>query len=272
MDGLLKIGMFSRLSNISIRMLRYYQNHGILTPAKVDVFNGHRFYLPEQVEDAQLVVQLRDAGYAVETIAEVLAKRENPVVVARLLEQQRHTLNKQRDELHARLAALDRLTCQLQGQATMTEVAERVIPAMTTASLRKIIETYHNEYVLWQEIEPLLQQADVTFPAGGISGAIFHDPEYRESDVDVEVWIQIAHDFPTSGALQCTQVPEQRVVSAVLHGDYSQMPTATRAIGTYLAERNLETDKMFNIYHISPAQTSDPSRWVTEVCFPIIQR
>ena len=270
MSGLLKIGTFSTLSNISVRMLRYYQNHGILPPAAVDPFSGHRFYRPEQLVDAQLVVQLRDAGCAVETITELMSKRDDPMQIARILEHQRRELNKQRDEIHARLASLDELTCLLQGRAAMTEVVERTLPPMITASMRRIVATYHNESELWDEIGPLLQESNVTFPAGGMSGALFHDNDYRESDVDIEIWLQIAEPFETTGPLRCTKVPEQRIVSAVLRGDYNQMPTVTQAIGTYLAEHELTTARMFNIYHVSPAQNPDPSSWITEVCFQIV--
>ena len=33
---MLKIGLFSKLSRISIRMLRYYDENGLLTPGEVD--------------------------------------------------------------------------------------------------------------------------------------------------------------------------------------------------------------------------------------------
>ena len=29
---------------------------------------------------------------------------------------------------------------------------------------------------------------------------------------------------------------------------------------------------MFNIYHVSPAETQDPEKFVTEVCYPVRKR
>ena len=37
-----KIGEFSKLTQISIRMLRYYEETGILKPAQIDKFTGYR--------------------------------------------------------------------------------------------------------------------------------------------------------------------------------------------------------------------------------------
>ncbi len=37
-----RIGEFSKLTQVSVRMLRYYDETGILTPAEVDKWTGHR--------------------------------------------------------------------------------------------------------------------------------------------------------------------------------------------------------------------------------------
>ena len=46
---MLKIGDFSKLSRVSIRMLRHYDEIGLLTPGKVDAFTGYRYYGEEQL-------------------------------------------------------------------------------------------------------------------------------------------------------------------------------------------------------------------------------
>jgi hypothetical protein len=40
----LTIGEFSALTRISVRMLRYYDTHGVLCPAYVDDETGYRWY------------------------------------------------------------------------------------------------------------------------------------------------------------------------------------------------------------------------------------
>ena len=41
---MLKIGDFSKLSRVSIRMLRHYDEIGLLTPIRVDPDSGYRYY------------------------------------------------------------------------------------------------------------------------------------------------------------------------------------------------------------------------------------
>lgn len=46
---MLRIGEFSKLSRVSIRMLRHYDDIGLLKPAEIDQFTGYRYYSPEQL-------------------------------------------------------------------------------------------------------------------------------------------------------------------------------------------------------------------------------
>ncbi|WP_084634477.1 MerR family transcriptional regulator [Propionicicella superfundia] len=270
-DSLLRIGAFSTMSRISVRMLRHYQEHGVLIPARVDPFSGYRYYRAEQLADANLAVQLRDAGFSVEKIAQLLESTD-PAMVEAAIDARRRELSRQREDLHAQLIALDRVSTTLKGRPEMTEVTVTTLPEMEIAALRKIIPGYGDEGILWQEIMPLLQQSGASFPAGGISGATFHDPEHREADVDVEVWIQVAGPFTPVAPLDRRHQPSQEIVTATLTGDYSQMPSITGAIGVYIAGHRLRTGPMFNIYRVSPAQNPDPSSWITDVCFPILGR
>ncbi|MFI8996143.1 MerR family transcriptional regulator [Streptomyces sp. NPDC053542] len=58
-DGLLTIGAFARASRLSPKALRLYDDLGLLRPARVDPFNGYRFYARDQLERARLVAWLR---------------------------------------------------------------------------------------------------------------------------------------------------------------------------------------------------------------------
>ena len=44
MQKLLTIGLFSKITNISIKSLRYYERIGIFSPAYIDEKTGYRYY------------------------------------------------------------------------------------------------------------------------------------------------------------------------------------------------------------------------------------
>ena len=59
---MLKIGTFSKLSRLSIRMLRRYDELGLLQPVHTDPFTGYRYYREEQLTTAGRIAALRDMG------------------------------------------------------------------------------------------------------------------------------------------------------------------------------------------------------------------
>jgi PPM family protein phosphatase len=68
-EELLSIGEFSARSSLSPRMLRSYAAVGMLVPAAVDPFSGYRYYSPDQLGEAKLILLLRQAGVPVSEIA-----------------------------------------------------------------------------------------------------------------------------------------------------------------------------------------------------------
>lgn len=273
-EGLLRIGLFSRLTAISVRMLRHYQEQHVLEPLVIDPFTGHRFYSPAQVTDAHWIVRLRDAGLPVAEIGEVMAHRGDPERLRSIMSTHAGRLSGERARLDAMNAAFDRINAYLQETTMNIDVRQIHMPAMTVAALRRVLPSYGGEGRLWQEIGPLMARSGAPMPGHdeGIGGATFHDPEYRESDVDVEVWLQVPAPFRPVEPLECREIPARDVVVATLHGSYDQMPEVTAAIGAHIAARGLNTGAMFNVYRVSPMQNPDPAAWVTDVCLPIVAR
>ncbi|MCX5200027.1 MerR family transcriptional regulator [Streptomyces sp. NBC_00237] len=58
----LSIGVFARRVGLAPSALRFYDDCGVLRPARVDGGTGYRFYAPEQTARAVLVRRLREAG------------------------------------------------------------------------------------------------------------------------------------------------------------------------------------------------------------------
>lgn len=56
----LTIGEFSRITHLSIRMLRRYHEQDLLVPAEVDPDTGYRYYSPAQIRPALTVRRFRD--------------------------------------------------------------------------------------------------------------------------------------------------------------------------------------------------------------------
>lgn len=69
---MLKIGEFSRLSQISIKALRHYDNLELLQPSHIDRFTGYRYYTLEQLSRAHRIMALKEMGLSLEQIGVML--------------------------------------------------------------------------------------------------------------------------------------------------------------------------------------------------------
>jgi DNA-binding transcriptional MerR regulator len=69
---LMGIGEFARLSRLSPKALRLYDELGLLPPARVDLDSGYRWYAGGQLDQARLVASLRQIGVPLARIKVIL--------------------------------------------------------------------------------------------------------------------------------------------------------------------------------------------------------
>src|SRR5574344_1952057 len=67
-----KIGEFSKITQVSIRMLRYYDEQKLLEPCFIDESSGYRFYQAVQIDRLNKIVLLKNMGFSVKEIKEIL--------------------------------------------------------------------------------------------------------------------------------------------------------------------------------------------------------
>jgi DNA-binding transcriptional MerR regulator len=84
-----KIGEFSKLTQVSVRMLRYYDETGLFKPAQIDKFTGYRSYSVDQIPILHRIIFLRDSGFQVSEIAAVLKKWDSDSIIEELEIKQR---------------------------------------------------------------------------------------------------------------------------------------------------------------------------------------
>lgn len=109
---LLKIGDFARLADTNLRTLRYYEELGLLEPARRSQ-GGFRYYRPTDLNRLRMIRDLQDLGLSLDAIRDLLAtrqtglpRREMLARVARALEEQQRLIQKRIQELEAQVDGL----------------------------------------------------------------------------------------------------------------------------------------------------------------------
>lgn len=72
---MLRIGDFSRLTNIPIKTIRYYDEIGLLKPTSVCIENNYRYYGMDQLIALNKILALKDAGFTLEEIRHLMKER-----------------------------------------------------------------------------------------------------------------------------------------------------------------------------------------------------
>ena len=269
---MIRIGDFSKLSRISIRMLRHYAEMGLLSPEKVDPFTGYRYYYESQLPIANRITALTDMGFHLSAIGEILSHNPDPQSFEQYLKIKRAEVQEQADIARHRLRLLDTALERLRKDGTMLkyDVTKKEIPEIYAACVRKVIPAYEQEGLLWQilmkETEPLgIHDANPCYVM-----AVFHDKEYKETEVDVEVRKSVQGSYPDTENVSFRTIPPVLAASATYTGSYEKMSEVNEAVANWIRDNGYQfAGTAFNIYHVSPHETANPEEYVTEVCYPI---
>jgi len=81
---LMPIGRFARLTGLTVKALRHYDELGLLRPAAVDPETGYRSYSSEQVARAEWIRTLRRLEVPLDDVATILST-DDPATLKRLL-------------------------------------------------------------------------------------------------------------------------------------------------------------------------------------------
>lgn len=128
----MKISDFAREHGISARTLRYYDEIGLLRPARVDEENGYREYDDAAAERLRAIRFYQTVGFSLEEVQSLLHASDDKRLAA--LERQRTRLIHQRDRLDRLIALLGPQEEAKPRQASLTSLLSAFARAYHAAS------------------------------------------------------------------------------------------------------------------------------------------
>lgn len=269
-----KIGEFSKLTQVSIRMLRYYDEMGLLKPERIDEATGYRFYSSEQIPVLNKIIFLRDIGFGVADIARTLTTWES-ASVEESLEAKRQEIEKAIEEQQVKLLRIEQARKNLEtDQMSMDcNVIIRAIPGYQVLSLRRVVSDYYQEGLLWKEMSAFLD--DRSMVAEENTFTIYHDLDYREENVDIEICLPVKHEGEDEGEFRFrTTEAVPLMACTMVYGTFENIAGAFRKFAAWLDEHNQYEMQGTSrqIVHRGPWNEEDPDQWVTEIQVPLKKR
>src|SRR5688572_14606595 len=193
-----RIGEFSRIARVSARLLRYYDELGLLKPGVVDSASGYRYYTSAQLQRLNRILVLRDLGLTLEQIVGVIDQDASADQLRAMLELRRADAERALAEEATRLRQIEARIAQLEtgGEGDLDDVLMRAEPARRIVAVRDTVGSFVEARVIIGELVRTLPKRLPRDMLGSIIG-IAHSAEFEPDAIDVELGFVLTGDAPS---------------------------------------------------------------------------
>lgn len=264
-----KIGEFSKITNLSVKALHYYDEQGILKPSHRGE-NNYRLYDQSDFKKAQLIFVLRRFEFSIAETKEVLARYSDEADLRSFLLEKKLFIEEQIKKEKETIKAIDRhlaAIMNVEGSCMNYKFEIKEIAAIKVASIR-YQDTYSNvgKYIgmIYKEVKN---------KACGAPFNCYYDGEYKEI-ADIETCVPIRGNVNSEGIV-IKELPQIKALCTTHIGSYETLNIAYKAISDYANEHELELDlPSREIYYKGPGMIfkGNPDKYETEIVVPILQK
>jgi DNA-binding transcriptional MerR regulator len=194
-----RIGEFSRIARVSARLLRFYDELGLLEPGVVDPASGYRFYTASQLHRLNRILVLKDLGLSLEQIGRVIDQVASADQLRAMLLMRRSDAERAVALEAARLRQIEARIAQLDAGAEsgFEDVLIRAEPARRVLTMRDTLGSF-------VEARGLIGQLALTLPKHvprdslGMLIGIAHSAEFEPDAIDVELGFVLNGEPPVT--------------------------------------------------------------------------
>ncbi len=266
--NLVPIGRFSKMTRLSVKALRLYDDNGLLRPAHVDPSSGYRYYDIEQASRAELVKTLRTVDMPLDQIQEIL-DADSPDIAHKQLLAHRQRLGERLAAQERTLTYLETLIDQEEGiMSYQVEIIEET--ALQVAATRMHTSKRHIAADIGTGFGALMQ----AMGRDGVSAAgspliIYHDVIDDETDGDIEVCVPVGGKITGDSGVYERELEGGSMAATVHRGPYEHMPAAYHALTGWIAEHGHEIAGPPREIYLNDPRTVAPDQILTRIVFPI---
>lgn len=272
--GFYQIGEVSKLCNISIKTLRYYDEIELLIPEKTDLHSGYRYYSNKQLTLVLVIKHFKEAGFSLKEIKQLLG-REN-------LEYNKTKIKEKCKEIDDKINDLIRMKeklnfCLYEGKKQEhtkkeAQIEIKYIPETYIAYLRSPGVISVDEFTIkYCRLMSLIEKNK--FHTTKNVMALYYNSciEFENNDkqeYDIEVCAQVSETKEIPGLVR--KFGGFKAVSSIHYGSYDNMIEVYRKMIEYINKNGYEMcGPAIDNYIVDIISTCDENNYVTELLIPI---
>ena len=264
---MLTIGEFSKISRVSTKTLRYYDQIGLIKPGYVSNETGYRYYEATQLRDMLLISRLKQYQFSLPEIAGVLAKKDNDYL-ARMIQDKK-------GQFLSQISSQQRILLQMEQDIEKIERREDI---MQSNYVIKTVELQQKNIYSLRQMMSLKDFGEVfgklfaglgknSYTPAGPTMGIYHDEEnFNREHSDIEVGIIVAQ----SSGENIRQLNPGFCCMAEHVGPYDDFTACYTALAEWIEREGYTVSgPPIELYVKGCQDNLPPSEYVTEIYFPI---
>ena len=260
-----KISDFSKITNLTVKALRYYDGENILTPSYRDEENSYRYYDEKDFEKAKLIVLLRNLDFSISEIKDVLANCENISDLSYYLEEKKNMIEKKIHEEKELIRKID--LCikpkHMEVNCMNYKIDVKEFQPVTVAAIR-----YKGKYSDVSKYIGKIYKA-VKGKASGAPFNCYYDAEFKE-EADIELCVPTTK-LIIADNITSKKLPAIKAICTTHLGSYESLNFAYKALFDYATDHNIKCAiPSREIYVKGPGMIfkGNPNKFVTEIIIP----
>ena len=223
--NLLSIGTFAKMSRLSIKALRLYDQLEILQPCYIDPQSGYRHYEAEQLPNARMIRTLRDMDMPLATIRQVLAAyADSPAQAEALVRDYVSMQRKWFEQIQQQVASFIQLI-QQEIQPMSLEVNVRTIPPQQVLSVTRRVKVDKLESTIHETVDRLKSML-ASQNGGGVDApfGIYHGAINEQDNGPIEICLPVNGDLKGEGEVEVKQLQGGKAACVTLRGAQCAFP------------------------------------------------
>ncbi len=264
------IGVFSQIIKVTTKTLRHYDEIDLLKPEYVDKFTGYRYYTSSQLPTMYKIITLKQMGISLIDIKEIL---RNPLAAEIYLRLKENELLQNIKNEQAKLLQVQNYANMIKGDLKFiyTPIIKE-LPQVIVATMRQVVKNYGVFFHLCPNVMAVeMKRTGCVCAVPEYCFNIYHDGEYKETDIDVEICEAITEMKQDTDIVKFKIIDKVETAVCVLHkGPYKSLRNAYIFVFEWIKDNNYEAVDHPRESYIDGIWNKDSEEdWLTEIQVPV---